>query len=63
MFRSDPVELPPEAIALRAGVRSFTPEHKDVMGFSRGEHDREFSRAKDRMAKRRSRWTPRTHSP
>ena len=45
MFRFDPVELPPEALRLRAEVREFIAEHKDVMGFSRGEHNREFSRA------------------
>lgn len=45
MFRFDPVELPPEAIKLRGEVREFIKEHKDVMGFSRGEHNREFSQA------------------
>jgi alkylation response protein AidB-like acyl-CoA dehydrogenase len=45
MFRFDPVELPPEAIKLRGEVRTFIGEHKDVMGFSRGEHNPEFSRA------------------
>ncbi len=48
MFRFDPVELPPEAIALRAEVRTFIEEHQDFMGFSRGEHNREFSRAMGR---------------
>lgn len=45
MFRFDPVELPPEAVKLRGEVREFIQEHKDVMGFSRGEYDREFSKA------------------
>ena len=45
MFRFDPVELPPEAIKLRGEVREFIEEHKDVMGFSHGEHNREFSQA------------------
>jgi alkylation response protein AidB-like acyl-CoA dehydrogenase len=45
MFRFDPVELPPEAQTLRAEVRQFIKEHEHVMGFSRGEHNREFSRA------------------
>ena len=45
MFRFDPVQLPPEAIKLRGEVREFIRKHEDVMGFSRGEHNREFSRA------------------
>ena len=45
MFRFDPVELPPEAIKLRGEVREFIREHKDAMGFTRGEHNPEFSRA------------------
>jgi len=45
MFRFDPVELPPEAIKLRGEVREFIEEHKDLMGFSRGEFSRDFSRA------------------
>ena len=45
MFRFDPVELPPEAQTLRAEVRQFIKEHEHVMGFSRGDHNREFSRA------------------
>lgn len=36
MFRFDPVELPPEALALRAEVRAFINERKHLMGFSRG---------------------------
>ncbi len=48
MFRFDPVELPPEAIALRAEVRTFIREHQDFMGFSKGEHNRAFSRAMGR---------------
>ncbi len=45
MFRFDPVELPPEAIKIRGEVREFIEEHKDVMGFTRGEHNPEFSQA------------------
>ena len=45
MFRFDPVELPPEAIALRAEVRDFIKEHQHLMGFTRGGFDREFSQA------------------
>jgi acyl-CoA dehydrogenase len=45
MFRFDPVEMPPEAVKLRGEVREFIEAHKDVMGFSRGDHNREFSRA------------------
>ena len=45
MFRFDPVELPPEALKLRGEVRDFIQEHKNVMGFSGGDHNREFSRA------------------
>lgn len=44
-FRFDPIDLPPEAIALQSEVRAFIAEHRAVMGFSRGEHNREFSRA------------------
>ncbi len=45
MFRFDPIELPPEALALRVEVRDFIKEHKSVMGFSRGDYDRGFSKA------------------
>ena len=45
MFRFDPIDLPPETEALRAEVRAFVKEHEHLMGFSRGEHNRDFSRA------------------
>ena len=45
MFRFDPMELPPEAVALRKDVREFIKQHEDLMGFSRGEFNRDFSRA------------------
>jgi len=45
MFRFDPMELPPEAVALRHEVRAFIKQHEDQMGFSRGEFSRDFSRA------------------
>lgn len=45
MFRFDPVELPPEALAMRAEVRAFIKQHEHLMGFSRGEFNRDFSRA------------------
>jgi alkylation response protein AidB-like acyl-CoA dehydrogenase len=45
IFRFDPVELPPEAVALRQEVRSFIKEHQHLMGFTRGEFNRDFSRA------------------
>ncbi len=45
MFRFDPIELPPEAEELRKEVRVFIKEHEDLMGFSRGEFNRDFSRA------------------
>ena len=48
MFRFDPAVLPPEAIRLRQEVRAFTKEHEALMGFSRGEFNREFSRAMGR---------------
>ena len=44
-FRFDPVELPPEAIALRHEVRDFIKQHQHLMGFTRGEFNRDFSRA------------------
>ena len=45
MFRFDPVELPPEALKIQGEVREFIQEHKDLMGFSKGEYSREFSKA------------------
>jgi alkylation response protein AidB-like acyl-CoA dehydrogenase len=45
MFRFDPVELPPEALALQQDVRAFVAEHQEKMGFRRGGFDRDFSRA------------------
>jgi alkylation response protein AidB-like acyl-CoA dehydrogenase len=45
MFRFDPVELPPEALAFRTEVRAFIAQHQDLMGFRRGEFNRDFSRA------------------
>ena len=43
IFRFDPVELPPEAIAMRHEVRAFIAEHQDLMGFTRSEFNRDFS--------------------
>jgi alkylation response protein AidB-like acyl-CoA dehydrogenase len=45
MFRFDPVELPPEALALRTEVRDFIKEYEPLMGFSKSEFSRDFSRA------------------
>jgi alkylation response protein AidB-like acyl-CoA dehydrogenase len=45
IFRFDPVELPPEALALRGEVRAFIAEHQHLMGFTRSEFSRDFSRA------------------
>jgi alkylation response protein AidB-like acyl-CoA dehydrogenase len=45
IFRFDPVELPPEAIAMRHEVRAFIAEHQDLMGFTRSEFNRDFSKA------------------
>ncbi len=45
MFRFDPVELPPEALALRAEVRAFIKQQERVMGFGQDGFNREFSRA------------------
>lgn len=45
MFRFDPVELPPEALALRDEVRAFIRDHHSLMGFARSEFNRDFSRA------------------
>jgi alkylation response protein AidB-like acyl-CoA dehydrogenase len=48
MFRFDPVELPPEAQAMRAEVREFIREHQHLMGFTRSGFNRDFSRAMGR---------------
>jgi alkylation response protein AidB-like acyl-CoA dehydrogenase len=45
MFRFDPVELPPEALDMRAQVRDFIAEHQHLMGFSKSSFNRDFSRA------------------
>jgi len=45
IFRFDPVDLPPEAIALRGEVREFIAEHQHLMGFTRSEFNRDFSKA------------------
>jgi alkylation response protein AidB-like acyl-CoA dehydrogenase len=45
MFRFDPVELPPEALAFRGEVRAFIKEHEQFMGFGQDGFNREFSRA------------------
>ena len=37
MFRFDPVELPPEALALRVEVREFIKEQQHLMGFGQDE--------------------------
>ena len=39
------VTAPPEAVALRHEVRAFIQQHEHLMGFSRGEFNRDFSRA------------------
>ena len=44
-FRFDPVEMPPEAKEIRKEVRAFIAEHEHLMGFSKGEFNRDFSRA------------------
>jgi alkylation response protein AidB-like acyl-CoA dehydrogenase len=44
-FRFDPIALPPEALAVQAEVRVFLDQHKYKLGFRRGDHDRDFSRA------------------
>jgi alkylation response protein AidB-like acyl-CoA dehydrogenase len=49
MFRFDPITLPPEAEALRAEVRAFVKQHEHLMGFSRSDFNREFSRAMGRQ--------------
>ena len=48
MFRFDPVELPPEALVMRAEVRDFIKEHQHLMGFNKSEFNRDFSRAMGR---------------
>ena len=48
MFRFDPVELPPQALALRVEVRDFIREHQHLMGINRSEFNRDFSRAMGR---------------
>ena len=48
MFRFDPVELPPEALALRVEVRDFIAEHQHLMGFTKSEFSRDFSKAMGR---------------
>lgn len=48
MFRFDPVELPPEALKMRVEVREFIKEHEQLMGFSKAEFNRDFSRAMGR---------------
>jgi alkylation response protein AidB-like acyl-CoA dehydrogenase len=48
MFRFDPVELPPEALQMRVEVREFIKEHEHLMGFSKAEFNRDFSRAMGR---------------
>ena len=35
MFRFDPVELPPEALQMRAEVREFIKENQQLMEFPR----------------------------
>ena len=45
MFRFDPVELPPEALKMRVEVRAFIKEHEHLMGFSKADFNRDFSRA------------------
>ena len=45
VFRFDPVELPPEALKMRVEVRAFIKEHEHLMGFSKADFNRDFSRA------------------
>jgi alkylation response protein AidB-like acyl-CoA dehydrogenase len=45
MFRFDPVELPPEALSLRAEVRAFNRQHQHLMGFAKSGFNRDFSKA------------------
>jgi alkylation response protein AidB-like acyl-CoA dehydrogenase len=44
-FRFDPVELPPEALAMRHEVRGFIKQHQHLMGFTKSEFNRDFSKA------------------
>ena len=48
MFRFDPVELPPEALKMRVEVREFIKEHAHLMGFSKADFNRDFSKAMGR---------------
>ena len=48
VFRFDPVELPPEALKMRVEVREFIKEHEHLMGFSKADFNRDFSRAMGR---------------
>ena len=45
IFRFDPVDMPAVTITLRKEVRAFIKEHEHLMGFCRGEFNRDFSRA------------------
>lgn len=47
-FRFDPVELPPEALALQREVRDFIAEHRAVMSFGGDGFNRAFSHAMGR---------------
>jgi alkylation response protein AidB-like acyl-CoA dehydrogenase len=44
-FRFDPIELPPEAVALRHEVRAFLAEHRDLMRGAEDGRSRAFSGA------------------
>ena len=48
MFRFDPVQLPPEALALRQDVRAFIREHRHLLGAGKSDFNRDFSRAMGR---------------
>lgn len=48
VFRFDPVELPPEALKMRVEVREFIKEHAHLMGFSKADFNRDFSKAMGR---------------
>ena len=48
VFRFDPVELPPEALKMRVEVREFIKEHEHLMGFSKADFNRDFSKAMGR---------------
>lgn len=45
IFRFDSIDMPGETITLRNEVHAFIKEHEHLMGFSRGEFNRDFSRA------------------